>query len=246
MEQAKYKANEIKQEASGMMYSQADKGSTQAGEKLHATAEDLHSVSETLHERGRDSTADIVDQAASQAERLASYLRNSSGEAILRDAQDYARRQPLLTVIGGVALGFLAARFVRASGQGEVSSSHPQQRRSDYQAGGYTQQMDDFSQQPRSPYTSAPAYEPVDPTLGRQGNLKVVPGEADRTEERSFDTESAKERSFETERTREMDRREMKGDYDTDVRESDEYGENLRDDLSDDLRRDDAGGGRSF
>jgi hypothetical protein len=237
VDQAKMKAGEIKYEATEKMRSQADKGTTQAGEKVLSTAEDLHSVSAALHEQGRDSTAQVVDQVAAQAERFANYLRHNSGDTILRDAQDYARRQPWLTAIGGLALGFVAARMVKASGADSRSSQHTQYGSSGMGQpyGSQTYGSQTYGSQTYgspgtgSGYTSAPGYEPVDPAMaGQSGSrLTVVPGESTPTDE-----------TFESERPAKSG-----SGYDTNLKDEDEYGKQMRDDVSDDLRSGEAGRG---
>ena len=38
-----------------------------------------------------------------------------AGERILRDVEDFGRRQPLAVMFGGLAAGFVASRFLKAS-----------------------------------------------------------------------------------------------------------------------------------
>jgi hypothetical protein len=56
-------------------------------------------------------------------QRLGGYLEESDADRILGDVEDFARRQPWAVVAGGLALGFMAARFMKAS-----SSERYQQR----------------------------------------------------------------------------------------------------------------------
>jgi hypothetical protein len=117
MDQAKQKAQEVRSEAEDMMRGRAQQGSEKAGEQALHTAHDLRSVSDTLRDRGREGAAHFIEEGAGQVERFASYLRTSDPDTIYRDVQDYARRQPWLVAAGGAALGFLAARFLKAAGQ---------------------------------------------------------------------------------------------------------------------------------
>jgi gas vesicle protein len=133
-EQAKQKAGEVTgqaqekaQEAAGQAKSRArdeiDRRSTEAGEQVSSTAGDLRSVSEQLREQGKDTPAKLADQAADRVEQVGGYLKDADSDRILSDVEDLARRQPWLVVAGGVALGFAAARFLKAS-----SSQRYQQR----------------------------------------------------------------------------------------------------------------------
>src|SRR4051812_14098706 len=95
--------------------SKVDQRSTQAGERDGSTADDIRSVSEELRKQGKEQPAKLAAQAAERAESLGSYLQRSDGDTILRDVEDFGRRQPWAVIAGGVALGFAASRFLKAS-----------------------------------------------------------------------------------------------------------------------------------
>lgn len=112
------KAQEIRGQAADGIRQQLDSRSTQAGEQMTSTAEALRRVSGQLREDGNSTPARFAEQAAAPVERLGRYLTEADGERILRDAESLARRRPLVTVVGGATLGFLVARFIKASGTG--------------------------------------------------------------------------------------------------------------------------------
>ncbi len=118
-EQAKEKAQEKAQQAKGQAASrvreQVDQRSTQAGEQVATTASDIRSVADQLREQGKDQPAKLAEQAAQRAESLGDYLQRSDGDTILGDLEDFGRRQPWAVIAGGVALGFAASRFLKAS-----------------------------------------------------------------------------------------------------------------------------------
>src|SRR5919204_5242162 len=103
------------QQARGRLRDQVDQRSTQAGERLAGSAADARSVAEELRRQGKDTPARLVEQAAGQADRAAAYLQQASGERILRDVEDLARSKPWAVAAGGLALGFAASRFLKAS-----------------------------------------------------------------------------------------------------------------------------------
>jgi hypothetical protein len=94
---------------------QVDQRSTQAGERLAGTAADVRSVAEELRRQDKDTPARLAEQAAGQTDRVADYLKGASGERLLRDVEDFARRRPWAVAAGGLALGFAASRFLKAS-----------------------------------------------------------------------------------------------------------------------------------
>jgi hypothetical protein len=114
-EVAQEKARDAAQQARGRFRDQVDQRSTEAGERLAGTAADARSVAEELRHQGKDTPARLVEQAAGQADRAAAYLKTASGDRILRDVEDFARSKPWAVAAGGLALGFAASRFLKAS-----------------------------------------------------------------------------------------------------------------------------------
>jgi hypothetical protein len=117
--QAKEKVQETAQQAAGQargqLRRQVDERSTQAGEQVSSAAEDVRSVAQQFREQGKEQPAKLAEQAADRAERLGSYLKQADGEAIMRDVEDFGRKQPWAVMAGGLAAGFLASRFLKAS-----------------------------------------------------------------------------------------------------------------------------------
>ena len=124
VEQGQEKAQEAAGKAGGMVREQLDQRSRQAGEKVSGTAQDLRSVSEELRNQGKETPAKIAEKAAERTERLGSYLKESDGERLLEDIEDLGRRQPMLALAGGLAVGMVAARFLKASSQSRYRSRY--------------------------------------------------------------------------------------------------------------------------
>ncbi|HWD47031.1 MAG TPA: hypothetical protein VHM23_25510 [Actinomycetota bacterium] len=112
---AQDKARGAMGQARGRLSEQVDQRSTQAGERIAGTAGDVRSIAEELRNQGKDGPATLAEQVAGQADRVGDYLKGASGDRILRDVEDFARRQPWLVAAGGLALGFAASRFLKAS-----------------------------------------------------------------------------------------------------------------------------------
>jgi hypothetical protein len=90
---------------------------------------------------------------------VAGYLRTSDGDRLLRDVEDFGRRNPWAIIAGGVFLGFAASRFVRSSSalrynSNYVSTRSTDQLRSQLQSSGTTtpsqRQVSGFSDSPVS------------------------------------------------------------------------------------------------
>lgn len=117
VEEGQEKAHEAVGKAGGTLREQLDQRSTQAGEKVSGTARDLRSVGEELRKQGKETPARIADRAAERTEQVGSYLCESNGERLLEDIEDLGRRQPLAMLAGGLAVGLVAARFLKASSE---------------------------------------------------------------------------------------------------------------------------------
>jgi gas vesicle protein len=137
-EQAQEKAQEVREKAgeqvrnaSGQardrVRSQVDERSTQVGQQVSTQAGDLRTVADQLREQGKDSPARMVEQVADHAERAGSWLTESDADRILGDVEDFARSKPWAVAAGGLALGFAASRFLKAS-----SSRRYEQRSASY------------------------------------------------------------------------------------------------------------------
>ena len=122
-EQVKEKAQAGAQQAKRSVRDQVDERSTQAGERVGSTAQDIRSVSEELRKQGKDQPAKLAEQAASRAESLGDYLQRSDGDTILRDVEDFGRQRPWAVIAGGIALGFAASRFLKASSSRRYEST---------------------------------------------------------------------------------------------------------------------------
>jgi hypothetical protein len=114
-EKAQEAAGQAKEKAGSQLRSQVDQRSTDAGHRVGGLASDVRAVSESLREQGKDQPAKLAEQAADRAERLGSYLKESDADRILGDVEDFGRRQPWAVIAGGVALGLVASRFLKAS-----------------------------------------------------------------------------------------------------------------------------------
>jgi hypothetical protein len=113
--EAQEKARDAASKAQENVRQQIDERSTEAGERVSGTAEDLRSVGEELRKQGKDAPAKLADRAAEQTEKVGSYLKEKGPDEMLHDVEDFGRQRPWAVLAGGVALGALAARFLKAS-----------------------------------------------------------------------------------------------------------------------------------
>lgn len=88
---------------------------SQAAERIGGIAEAVRSTSRQLREDHQEKVADLTDSLADQVDRLSSYLRDRNLTDVREDLEQFARRQPALTVGIALALGILGARFIKSS-----------------------------------------------------------------------------------------------------------------------------------
>jgi hypothetical protein len=113
--QAQEKAQQAASEVQDRLRQQIDQRSSQAASQITEQAADLRSVGESLRENGKEGPARVADQLAQYAEKVGGYLHQKDSDALLSDAEDLGRRQPWAIAAGGIALGFAASRFLKAS-----------------------------------------------------------------------------------------------------------------------------------
>jgi glucan phosphorylase len=127
--QAQEKARDAAGKVQEGLRQQVDERSTKAGEQVTGTAQDLRSVGEELRKQGKDTPAKLADRAAEQTEKVGSYLKGKGPDEMLHDVEDFGRQRPWAVMAGGLALGVLAARFLKASSRSryqQQSGSRPQ------------------------------------------------------------------------------------------------------------------------
>jgi hypothetical protein len=131
---AQDKLKEGAQQAQSRAREQIDQRSTQVGEQVGVTARALHQTSSHLRAQGQDAQAKAADRVAHHADRVGSYLTESSADRILADVEDFGRRQPMAVIGIGIALGFAASRFLKASSRKRYEG-YQADRYERYQAG---------------------------------------------------------------------------------------------------------------
>ena len=123
------KAVELKDQGRGKLGETLDRRTSEVGGQARQAAEVLRQSSTRLASGGEANTeqvAHLTDMAAEQVERFGGYLERVSGEELLRDAEDFARRRPWMVAGIGLVAGLAASRFLKASSErryGSVASS---------------------------------------------------------------------------------------------------------------------------
>jgi len=97
---------------------------SQVNSQLSRGADMLDQVSQAIRQSGdqmRDQQpqiATLADTAAQQVDKASQFFRQTDFQGLVREAEDFARRQPAMFLGGAFALGLVASRFLKASPQG--------------------------------------------------------------------------------------------------------------------------------
>jgi hypothetical protein len=115
VDEAKQRTTEVRQQARTKLRDQLDQRSTEIGQQLGSVGTAVGEAARKLREDGNAPAADLTERAAEKVGQLATYLEHADGDRMLHDVEDVARRQPMLVAAGGLVIGFVGSRFLKAS-----------------------------------------------------------------------------------------------------------------------------------
>jgi len=171
-EAAREQAQNVAAQARDQARTQVDQRSTEAGDRLKGASGDARSMAEHLRRDGKDGPAKLVEEAADRAESAGRYLSEADADKLLRDVEQYARKNPWAVIAGGLAVGFAASRLLSASSAtrlgGTPDTPAPRQLAAPSGASTVTPPTTPATTTP--PISSVPPVQPVDPgPLGSNG-----------------------------------------------------------------------------
>lgn len=109
---------QVKEKAASVIDEQ--KGNLASG--ISSVADSIRQIGENIG--GKDDNNQIAalagkygDTLAGQVEKFSSYIEDRELKELVRDVEQFAKRNPALFVGGAFMLGILAARFLKSSGQ---------------------------------------------------------------------------------------------------------------------------------
>ncbi len=126
LQQTQQTAGEVADNAKQSATSYAESQKQTASQGLRLVASALHQTSENLGKSTQGPIVDFPSNAGTKVDEFASYLESTPVRELVRDVEDYARRNSTLFLGGAFALGLAAARFLKAS------TPRPDTSQSDY------------------------------------------------------------------------------------------------------------------
>jgi hypothetical protein len=103
--------NRVRERAGEQLTNQKNR----ATQGIGTIAQAVRSTTDDLREHQHETIAEYVTRAADQLDRLSTRLQNKEVSELFRDAQNLARRQPVMFVGSAFVLGLLGARFMKSS-----------------------------------------------------------------------------------------------------------------------------------
>jgi hypothetical protein len=166
--QAKEKAQEAGAQAHSRVRDEVDRRSTEAGDQATSAADAMRQASQQLRDQGNEPVAKGMEQAADRLERAGGWLRDADGDSILRDVEDFGRRNPLAVAAAGLAVGFAASRLLRASSRRRYEGDGSRN-------GSASLPARTAPPPPTGPGTVTPGTGPADVTSPREGVTEFGP-----------------------------------------------------------------------
>lgn len=154
---------------------QFGKGKEVADEQLDTLSSTIDEAASRLDEDGHP-LASYAAELSAQLGQLSTTIQSSSLDDVARSTHRLARDNPGLFMLGSVALGFAAARFIKASDEREHRSRHAygtgdesrEYREGGYSTGGYSASGREHSSGPgAAPVTTVSSAPSDGPTTGR-------------------------------------------------------------------------------
>jgi hypothetical protein len=115
VQQAQQQAGQMIDQARTQVMSQLATQKDQAAGSIGRVAEALRQTGQQLRGQHQDAFAPYAESAADYVERFSRSLQERDIQEMIDGVERFARREPAMFVGGALALGFLAARFLKSS-----------------------------------------------------------------------------------------------------------------------------------
>ena len=102
----------VKEQAAAQFSTQKDRATNGLG----SVAAAIRQTGQPLRDNDQSMLADYAATAADQIDRFSSRLRERDLESLMRDVKGFAQRQPAVFIGAAFAVGVIAARFFKSSG----------------------------------------------------------------------------------------------------------------------------------
>ena len=123
---AQEKTGELKEQGKHKLGETLEQRTNEVGVQAQDLARALRRSGEQLSNEGQgEQVAGLAQDAAERIERLGGYLERTSGNELVRDMENFARRRPWVVAGIGLLAGLAASRFLKASSERRYQGAHP-------------------------------------------------------------------------------------------------------------------------
>jgi ElaB/YqjD/DUF883 family membrane-anchored ribosome-binding protein len=169
------KAEKARGAASSAVRDQVGQRSTQIGTQVGEVADALRRTSENLRSQDKEAPAKMLDAITDRVEPMGRYLSESDADRLLGDAEHFGRRNPWLVIAGGVTLGVVVSRLLKASSNRRFDELREQGYSSRYRHPSYPMRRDggsagSFEPAPLAPGAVAGTFGTGGTGYGQSGN----------------------------------------------------------------------------
>jgi hypothetical protein len=106
---------DVKDQAQGFLAKEFRSRVADVSGQLGSAGKAVSEAAAKLREEGNGPAAEITDRVASKLEAVSGYLETTEPSTLLRDLEDFGRKQTAVMVVGGLLLGLAGSRFLKAS-----------------------------------------------------------------------------------------------------------------------------------
>ena len=180
MQQAKSEAGRLTQAARGRTLSYIEERKSLLADNVGGMADAARNAAQQFDEHGNAMMADYIHRAADGLERFSDAVRNRDVSSLMGEAEDFARRQPAVFIGGGVAVGFLLARFLKSSSERREAERHGYEGDYDFASGASSERsvprrgyQEGMASSPERTWSQSGASEvPTDRMSGSEGQAR--------------------------------------------------------------------------
>ena len=106
----------VKEQTTSQITSQLSTQKERAAESIGNVAQMIRITGDQLRHNDQAGLADYTDRAATQVEKISTFLQERDLNDMVSELESFARREPVLFLGGAFTLGLLATRFIKSSG----------------------------------------------------------------------------------------------------------------------------------
>lgn len=150
VDKARATAGEAASKAQDKALSQAAVGKDRLADSFDNVAQALRSSTQQMQGNELGFVGDYMGRAADKVSELSEHLRTRDVNELIQETESFARREPTVFLAGAFALGLIAARFLKSSGNNQQWSRYDSDTRYEtgYRRNNFESGIDNYDDAP--------------------------------------------------------------------------------------------------